>query len=46
MRERALIAGGHLDITSAPERGTSVVARIPLSGKLGASSIGGRESAD
>ena len=32
MRERAAIAGGTLEIVSAPGRGTSIVTRLPLEG--------------
>ena len=30
MRERARLLGGRLEISSAPERGTRVVARVPI----------------
>jgi signal transduction histidine kinase len=30
MRERVAIAGGTLQISSVPERGTTIVARFPL----------------
>jgi PAS domain S-box-containing protein len=30
MEERALLAGGHMEITSSPGQGTRVVARLPL----------------
>src|SRR5262249_28030533 len=33
MRERVRLLGGELDIESAPDRGTSVVAWVPLNGK-------------
>ena len=34
MRERALLLGGEFDIESTPGKGTTVVARIPLSPRL------------
>ena len=39
MRERLEMVGGHFDVESAPSRGTTVVARIPL-GKTRASRNG------
>jgi signal transduction histidine kinase len=33
MRERALLLGGHLKIESAPRRGTTVTATIPLANR-------------
>jgi signal transduction histidine kinase len=33
MRERLEMIGGHLDIESAPGKGTTIIAQIPL-GKL------------
>ena len=33
MRERLRLLGGHLEISSNPGRGTSVIARVPISGK-------------
>jgi PAS domain S-box-containing protein len=33
MRERVLLLGGELDVDSAPDRGTSIVAWVPLNGE-------------
>jgi PAS domain S-box-containing protein len=32
MRERAALVGGHLDVASAPENGTTVIFRVPFAG--------------